>query len=192
MTAHLLYALAWLSFGLQHSLLARPAIQERIARHVGRGYRFIYNILAAVHFTIVLTCGWFLLDQADFSLPTWLRAGMYAISGLGGLLIIVAVRQYGFRDFLGVRALSQAEVSGGDQPLKIDGFNAYVRHPIYLGSLLLFWGLAQSELGMANAVWASVYIVVGAHFEEQDLVARYGDAYRDYRRRVPMIVPRVR
>lgn len=192
MVAHLLYALIWLSFGLQHSLLARPAIQERIARHVGRSYRLIYNILAAIHFTLVLACGWLWLDQNAFPLPIWLRAGMYVVSALGGQLIILTVRQYGFRDFLGVRALSESEENRVDQPLKIDGFNACVRHPIYLGSLLLFWGLAQSQLGMANALWASVYILVGAHFEERDLLARYGDAYRDYRQRVPMIVPRVR
>jgi protein-S-isoprenylcysteine O-methyltransferase Ste14 len=32
-------------------------------------------------------------------------------------------------------------------------------------------------------------VVVGTVWEERDLVAEFGDTYRDYQRRVPMLIP---
>jgi len=51
----------------------------------------------------------------------------------------------------------------------------FVRHPLYSAAFLILWG--------------SVYLVVGSHFEERFLERLYGDAYADYRRRVPAFVP---
>ena len=39
-----------------------------------------------------------------------------------------------------------------------------------------------------NMLW-STWIVIGARYEERDLVACFGDAYRSYRESVPMLIP---
>jgi protein-S-isoprenylcysteine O-methyltransferase Ste14 len=36
------------------------------------------------------------------------------------------------------------------------------------------------------------YILIGLHFEERDLVKAHGDAFRDYQRRIPKLVPRLK
>ena len=33
------------------------------------------------------------------------------------------------------------------------------------------------------------YILLAVPFEESDLIRAFGDKYRDYRRRVPMLIP---
>jgi protein-S-isoprenylcysteine O-methyltransferase Ste14 len=91
------------------------------------------------------------------------------------------------------RLVGQAELSGGGE-MKTDGIYACVRHPRYaamlistLGACLMaarpaMWCLA---VAWAVVVWAMVRV------EERELVARFGAAYEEYRRRVPAVIPRL-
>jgi len=73
-----------------------------------------------------------------------------------------------------------------------DGLFAYVRHPIYLGVILIYVAvllLALSPLGAL--VWLGVlglYQWLAKH-EERLMVGLFGDAYREYQKRVPMWLP---
>ena len=72
-----------------------------------------------------------------------------------------------------------------------DGLHARMRHPLYTAGLLILWGLASSEAGLATAVWGTLYFLIGARCEERRLITLFGDAYRDYRQRVPAFLPRL-
>ncbi len=68
----------------------------------------------------------------------------------------------------------------------------HVRHPLYLGWALAFWATPTMTVGhLLFAAVLTFYMVVAAVFEERDLVAHFGPQYADYRRRVPMFVPRL-
>ncbi|MGE3805311.1 MAG: isoprenylcysteine carboxylmethyltransferase family protein [Gemmataceae bacterium] len=185
---HELYALGWLSFAVFHSILARSWATARLEAWFGHAQRLVYNLIAFVHLGVVLALGFWLLDKSFYAWPGWLHLllGAIALAGVG--IIASSVRAHDAATFFGIRQLMQ---QGSELParLQTDGMYAWVRHPIYFGTLLLFWGLAQMPLGVATACWGTLYLVIGSLFEERDLVARYGDSYRDYQRRVPMLIP---
>jgi protein-S-isoprenylcysteine O-methyltransferase Ste14 len=141
----------------------------------------------------VLAVGRLLLGDAPaFDLPAAVRVAMGALA-LGGVAIAVV----GFRGYHGARFLGLHQLRHGpddldsdrDEPLVTAGLHRYVRHPLYTGGMALLWGLAQSPLGLATAVWGSLYFIVGSRFEERALLRRHGESYRAYRRRVPGFIP---
>lgn len=186
----LLYALAWLSFGIGHSLLAGARRNRGALAVMGRFHRIAYNLVAFVHLGIVLALGrWLAADSGGFALPVWLVWLENAMVAAGLALGLAALRSYRAAPFVG---LAQLRGDGDDdEPLALDGLHRWMRHPLYSASFLILWGLARSPLGLATAIWASLYLVIGSRIEERRLIARYGDAYRAYRRDTPAFLPRL-
>jgi protein-S-isoprenylcysteine O-methyltransferase Ste14 len=95
-------------------------------------------------------------------------------------------------DFLGLRQGGWALRGSYSSPSFVERWMyAWVRHPIMLGLLVVFWVTPSMTAGhLLFAVAASGYIALGVRFEERDLRRQLGDAYGQYARRVPRFVPR--
>lgn len=188
---HLLYAALWVSFGAGHSLLAGATLR----RVAGAGYQLVYNAIATVHFAVVILVGhlWLTAGATVYDRPDWLVVGQWLLVVVGLAGLAVALRGYDLGLLAGTAqwraARRGAALDDGDEPLRLGGLHRWVRHPLYAATFPILWGLVDGEFSLATALWASAYFWVGSRFEERRLIARYGDAYRDYRARVPAFVP---
>lgn len=81
------------------------------------------------------------------------------------------------------------------QPLVTKGAYGAVRHPIYAGAFLIWFGLAAAYASKAILILTIMYVIpaylLNIREEEKMMLSRYGDEYRAYRRRAGAFVPRI-
>jgi len=190
---HIFYALAWCSFGFGHSLLASERAKQFIVPSFGPYYRLAYNALASVHIFAVWLLGFWLFDGTPtFALSTTMQGGLFVTSLLGIAILVLALREYDLGLLAGTAQIRNHRSGLGEpktEALHTNGFHAYVRHPLYSGVYLFFWGNCQDQFSLATAIWGSIYLTVGAMHEERYLLRLYGDAYQNYRAKVPAFFP---
>ncbi|GAA5266162.1 methanethiol S-methyltransferase [Acidiphilium sp. MT5] len=180
-----LYGALWVSFGLGHSFFAASPGRSWLRRIAGNRERLVYNAIALLHLIIVLALGAILFaGHAPFHRPILLRALMDGLVLLGVIILYRAGKSYDLARFLGLTSPATME------PLAVSGMNRIVRHPLYLGLILLLLGLCTTPLSLATTIFAVIYILIGIRFEERKLVQIYGAAYQTYCAEVPMLIPR--
>ena len=189
--AHAAYALAWTAFGIVHSALASETVKGRLRPFAGRYYRLSYNIVGLVTTALVMAFGALLFpNKAPFDLPEWFFVVQTVLFLFGWGVMIIGARCYDMRRFAGVSQLRESDGGEGDEEaLTTRCLLAYIRHPLYAAGFLILWGSAVNELGLATAVWGSLYLWVGTMLEERRLLRMHGESYAAYRREVPAYIP---
>jgi len=78
--------------------------------------------------------------------------------------------------------------------LMITGIHKIVRHPLYAGTFIFIWGLLVifpvASLLIADTI-ITLYTLIGLRFEEMKLEREFGEAYKSYKRNVPMLIPKL-
>jgi methanethiol S-methyltransferase len=190
---NLLYLLGAIAvWGIVHSLMASLAFKNFLRKTLGddwmRLYRLGYNIFS---FLSLLPIGWLMLilpDRVLYAIPAPWKYFMLAGQGIAAFLLLYGVLQTDTLSFVGLRQLVQPEPGPG--ALVTRGLYRFVRHPLYTAGLLFLW-FTPSMTANTFIVYvsATVYIFVGAHFEERKLLREYGAAYAEYKSVTPMIIP---
>ena len=181
-------------FAIQHSVMARPAFKRWWTRVLPVACeRSTYVLLSSL---ILLLLFW---QWRPIPAPIWQTAGIVAwlltgIHWLGWLIAFASTHMIDHFDLFGLRqafdALRGTATPG--QSFKTPLLYKIVRHPLMLGFLLAFWATPEMTAGhLLFAIANTAYILVALQFEERDLVAAFGATYQEYRRRVPMLVPRL-
>lgn len=188
--------LAIFVWGAAHSWLASSRMKA-LAQHwfgdaAERGYRLAYNLFAGITLLPVLALAALLPDRQLYLLPApWLWAAL-AVQGLALVALAIGLWQTGVWTFLGVEQLFQPRPNS-EAKLVVRGLYRWVRHPLYTAGLAFIWfsPLMTANLLVLN-IGLTVYLVIGALFEERKLLGEFGEAYAEYRRRTPMLVPGLR
>jgi protein-S-isoprenylcysteine O-methyltransferase Ste14 len=186
--------LAVLVYGAVHSFLASLWAKGRARRWFGaladRTYRLLYNIFAVLSFLPVLALAGLLPDRTLYtiSIPWALITSLGQLTAVAVLLM--GLLQTDVWSFLGFRQLLQPTTSNQPARLVLKGLYRWVRHPLYTAGLVFIWLTPVMTANLlALNIGLTIYIVVGALFEERKLLREFGQAYVDYRKRTPMLVP---
>jgi protein-S-isoprenylcysteine O-methyltransferase Ste14 len=183
----------WLVFGLVHSFMAAGRFKKLCQGFMGRYfayYRLLYSILALLSLTGVLVWQFSFrsVPVGTFPVIKWLAGILAGIPGI--LLMGISIRKH-FFNLSGVSVLTRRRES---DVLATDGLHRYVRHPLYLGTLLFIWALFLFFPLMSNllsCIMITMYTLIGIRLEEKKLLEKFGAAYASYRKRTPMLIPRL-
>src|SRR4030042_817540 len=103
-----------------------------------------------------------------------------------------AVKALGLFDPFGIKGILDYQRNKKSRPVAftVRGPYQWVRHPLYLFMLVMIWSCPNltADRLLFNILW-SVWIFIGTILEDRDLTAQFGDAYRKYQKKVPMLLP---
>lgn len=169
-------------FAAHHSLMARTGakrwLERRLPPHLERA---TYVWFSSVLFVL---CCWLWQDVPGM---------LYAHQG-AALLLHDAAQAAGFwfvadatavLDPLDLAGIHQAERRAVVPSLRIVGLYRWVRHPVYLGWILITFGPARMTGNRAAfAAISAAYLLLAIPWEERSLIETFGERYREYRRTV--------
>jgi protein-S-isoprenylcysteine O-methyltransferase Ste14 len=188
----------WLDAGLsllffvQHSGMIRKPFHRWLGRFVLEEYAgAVYAIASGIVLLMVILL-WQKSSQTTITTPGLVRWSLRVVFFLSLFGFYWGVKALGFFDPFGLRPIFN-HLHGKSpitMPFTVAGPYRWVRHLLYLFTILLMWSCPNLTLDrlLFNLLW-TIWIVIGSYFEEKDLIAEFGDAYRDYQKRVPMFLP---
>ncbi len=167
-------------FGLHHSIMARTGAKAWLARLVPPALeRTLYVWIASLLFLAVCWL-WRPLPGMVWHTGAWSGA-LYAAQIAGVLLTIAAARIVGVWELAGVTAPDPTKAI----EFKAQGPFAIVRHPIYLGWMLMVFAIpAMTTSRLLFAVVSTLYLVAAIPFEERSLLESYPAQYSAYQQRM--------
>ncbi|HVN72506.1 MAG TPA: isoprenylcysteine carboxylmethyltransferase family protein [Desulfomonilia bacterium] len=181
-----------LLFFLQHSIMVRKGVRMGLSELIPDDY---YNAFYAVSSGITLLAAilfWQRIPGPIFTAPGvfyWMLRALFFLCIAG---FRWGEKSLGSFDPLGVKRVRRLIQNRGTKimPLTLRGAYQWMRHPLYFFSLVMIWScpVLTSDRLLFNVLW-TIWIVIATLLEERDLVMDFGDQYRQYQARVPMIIP---
>ena len=180
-------------FAVQHSVMARKEFKRGWTQFVPVSVeRTTYVLFASLTLALLLwqwrpipTVVW---QIANPSLAT----SVTVLSFVGWTVVLTSTFLINHFELFGLQQVA-TNLLGQNVPaprFRTPLYYKFVRHPIYLGFVIAFWSTPTMTLGhLLFAAVTTAYIVIGATLEERDLIAVFGNEYRDYRKRVAMLIP---
>jgi methanethiol S-methyltransferase len=180
-------------FAVQHSVMARKQFKQWWTQYVPHSVERSTYVLFASLALLLLFWQWRPMPAVVWQVADpQLALAITALSMVGWVLVFFSTFLINHFELFGVHQVVN-NLAGRPMPsmrFKTPVLYKVVRHPIYLGFIIAFWIAPVMTLGhLLFAAVTTAYIFVGIWLEERDLIALFGDEYRNYRNRVSMLVP---
>lgn len=201
MTSYGYLVLLWILFGGTHSLLATAAWKHWVQRNTGSWfpyYRLLYSLISFLLLGAIIAYEWQLPAVWLWRTP-WPVSIVGGVLATAGLLIIgICIRKYFFYlsgvDVFFTKGNSMKSTEQSVY-LEKDGLHRYVRHPLYVGTLLTVWAfflLFAEWHYFITCCMITLYTCLGTVWEERKLLQEFGEAYKKYQQKVPRWGIRIR
>ena len=182
-------------FAIQHSGMARPAFKRWWTSIVPVAAERSTYVLVSSILMIVLFAYWEPIGGTVWSVTgAAARGWIIGVYTFGWLLLLYTTFLIDHFDLFGLSQVWRSLVKRTYRPPQFHTPSLYklVRHPLYIGWLLIFWSAPTMTVAhLVFAILTTLYIVIAIQFEEHDLADAFGDQYIAYKRRTPMLLPRL-
>ena len=179
-------------FAVQHTIMARRAFKRWWTRYVPVQIERTTFVLITCLILIGMVWQWRAMPSVVWQVEgafAWALTGI-SLAGWGTVLLSTFLIDH--FDLFGLRQVVRHFQGKPHEGPRFRERSLYkrVRHPLMLGFLVAFWATPVMTVGhLFFAAMCTGYILVGLQIEERTLVAEHGQNYRDYQRRVPMLIP---
>jgi len=193
---YLYIAFLWAAYCALHSYLISIGFTRFMNRMLKKYYAFyrLFYILISLLLLIPLINYTVQLDNQEIIIyGPKLDILRYVLTS-GSLLMFfwAFFLDYDALTFFGVRQIlnfGRIKKNGSSDEIKRRGLLGIIRHPMYLALIVYLWCQIHKTSDIVVSAVLTIYIIIGTRLEEKKLVLEFGEAYLNYQKEVPMLVP---
>ncbi len=201
----------FVGFAIFHSITAQESFKNWLSQYTGHYFishfwRLLYFLISYVLLFLVFIPGLPVAEKTFNSYKFFVEgkklAELIYFSGLS--LNYLALWQLDFLEFCGLRqafwgmkslfikqSSKYERKTANSYLLDTSGIYKYIRHPQLSGGFLMILSAVYNVSNLFYLALYSVYMLVGAYFEERRLIQNYGESYLEYKKNTGAFWPRL-
>ncbi len=180
-------------FAIQHLVMARPGFKVWWTKIIPPAVERSTFVLMTNIILITMFWAWQPVTDVVWTIENpAIRMAIHATAAMGWIIVLLATFMIDHFDLFGMRQVTLHLLGRPYNGARFHTpwFYQYVRHPLMLGFIIAFWAAPTMTMGhLMFAAMTTAFILVALQFEERDLMALHGEAYKAYQRTTPMLIP---